>query len=109
MQCCSLNEQPIVSYLVSSVSDVLKASLFLFFSSLSFITLAGYAVCGQQHYCPAVIPIVVKVWILKWIIYKICIQERALLEGFSVNSEKRLGLFSPDRIDMREGEKIPCS
>lgn len=87
----------------------LKLLSFSFFFNLSFITLAVYAICGQQHYCPAVIPIVVKVWILKWIIYKICIREWALLEGFSVNSEKRLGHFSPDRIDMREGEKNPCS
>lgn len=28
-----------------------------------------------------------------------------LTEGFSINSEKRLGPFPPDRIDMREGEK----
>lgn len=46
------------------------------------------------------IPVAVKVSILEWIIYKTHIRT-GLTEDFSIRSEKKLGLFSPDRVDMR--------
>lgn len=65
-----------ISYLFISVSTVLKVSLsFHFLQNPSFITLGVCTLCGQQHHCPAVIPIVVKALLLEWIIYKIFIKD----------------------------------
>lgn len=51
----------VFSYLFISASSL----PFHFFQNPSFITLGVCTLCGQQHHCPAVIPLVVKASILK--------------------------------------------